>query len=322
MPWSTSSTRRCEPVVRSAQSRSCRSDSSSPSANRAALPFFLPPSKPGVASVGIAREVDRRRAGAGGDGRRSWAHHVGSSVDRPELVADHRERQPRAGSPCGPACPTSRRVAVVRVDAAQRPQLLADQRPGRRLLVGGVELVERRAGGLVVDALAPQLLGQGPAGQAAAALPALHPGPGEGVVVDQPDLGRTGRAAARRARAGTSRLASLSRSSWRLRAWPVSASSRILRATDSGSASGPAADGSGGGRSRSAAVSGIPRPRHRASSPARPASTGADARDVRSHRHRSARRTTAVGRRVDGRADAELLQDPLLELVGQVGVVA
>ena len=75
------------------------------------------------------------------------------------------------------------------VDAAQRPQLLADQGARGLLLVGRVEVVERRAGGLVVDALAPQLLGQRPAGQPAAALPALHPGPREGLVVDQPDLG-------------------------------------------------------------------------------------------------------------------------------------
>ena len=87
--------------------------------------------------------------------------------------------------------PTSRRVAVVVVDPGRRAQLAAHQLAGRGLLVGRVDLVERLAGGLVVDALAAQLLGQRPRGQALAAagrLALAHPGAGEGAVVDQPDL--------------------------------------------------------------------------------------------------------------------------------------
>ena len=84
--------------------------------------------------------------------------------------------------------PTSRRVATVSSTRPRDAELLADQRPGGRLLVGGIDLVERLPGDLVVDALAAQLLGQGPAGQALAGLTAGDPGPGERLVVDQPDL--------------------------------------------------------------------------------------------------------------------------------------
>src|SRR5207342_1462076 len=128
IPWSTSRTRRSEPVVRSAQSISCRSDSSSPSANRAALPLVLPPSNPGDASVGIAA-----RSTAPGGRRWRWATVMGPScrivVDRPELVAHHRERHPRGVALAGQQArqPPGRGGGV---DAAQRPQLLADQGAG------------------------------------------------------------------------------------------------------------------------------------------------------------------------------------------------
>ena len=89
--------------------------------------------------------------------------------------------------------PTSRRVAFAVVDPRHRPQLGAHQRPGRGLLVGRVDLVERLAGDLVVDPLAVQLLGQRPLGEPpagpGAGRPAgRDPGPGERLVVDQPDL--------------------------------------------------------------------------------------------------------------------------------------
>ena len=67
MPCSTSSTRRSLPTVRSAQSRSCRSASSSPIAKSAALPSAFLPSNPGAASVSIAV----RSTGPGGRRRAS-----------------------------------------------------------------------------------------------------------------------------------------------------------------------------------------------------------------------------------------------------------
>ena len=54
MPWRTTSTRRSDPAVRSAQSRSCRSLSSSAMAARADWPSAFLPAKPGAASVSIA----------------------------------------------------------------------------------------------------------------------------------------------------------------------------------------------------------------------------------------------------------------------------
>ena len=60
------------------------------------------------------------------------------------------------------------------LEPAHRPHLLRDQLAGAVLLVVRVDLVERGLRGLVVDALAAQLLGQGPAGQAAAGLLGAH----------------------------------------------------------------------------------------------------------------------------------------------------
>ena len=54
MPWSTSGTLRAEPVVPSANSRSCRSDSSGPSAARAFWPAFLPPRSRVSVGLGMA----------------------------------------------------------------------------------------------------------------------------------------------------------------------------------------------------------------------------------------------------------------------------
>ena len=136
-----------------------------------------------------------------------------------------------------PGQPADRDVAVEARDGAQ---LAAHQRPGGLDLVVGVDLVEGAAGHLVVDALAAQLLGQRPAGQALAGLPGLHPGARERRVVDQADLLEPVEQPARRRSSGTLFFASLPRSSARLRACPVSWSSRILRATASWSASGPA----------------------------------------------------------------------------------
>ena len=74
------------------------------------------------------------------------------------------------------------------LEPGHRPHLLRDELAGAVLLVVRVDLVERGLRGLVVDALAAQLLGQGPAGQAAAGLLGAHQHPGVGGVVDQADL--------------------------------------------------------------------------------------------------------------------------------------
>src|SRR3954447_2293959 len=105
-----------------------------------------------------------------------------------ELVAHHREGQP-GGIPLARQQARESAGGGDTVDASQGSELLADQEARRLLLVGGVEVVERGAGGLVVDTLAAQLLGQSPASQPAAALAALYPRPREGAVVDQSDLG-------------------------------------------------------------------------------------------------------------------------------------
>src|SRR6476469_9039211 len=96
---------------------------------------------------------------------------------------------------------------------------------------------------------------------------------------------------------GTLRELSLVASSARVRARPVSWSSRILRATDSGSASGPASRsllGSLVGQ-RDLEVDAIR---------VNPGSVGLEAAGV------------GLGGGVDGRRDAELLEDALLDLVG------
>ena len=96
--------------------------------------------------------------------------------------------------------PTSRRVAFCCVQPAHGPQLLAHQHPRCSRLVLGIDLGQRVASDLVVDPLAPQLVGERARRQPLAGLARLDPCPGEGLVVDQADLGRTGRAGARPAR--------------------------------------------------------------------------------------------------------------------------
>src|SRR5580765_5509840 len=85
----------------------------------------------------------------------------GLLLELTQLVAHHGEGEPRGVALAGqhPGEAPGGRGAV---DAAQRAQLLADQGPRRLLLLRRVELVERRAGGLVVDALAPQLRSERP----------------------------------------------------------------------------------------------------------------------------------------------------------------
>src|SRR4051794_4427696 len=104
---------------------------------------------------------------------------------------------------------------------------------------------------------------------------------------------------------GTPLRASLVASSARLRACPVSWSSRMVRATDSWSASGPWA-----------CSSGVEAAASQASTPSwtSPGTRGLEVDPGRLHLDR--------GVHVDLRPDAELLEDPLLELVGEVGVVA
>src|SRR3954468_4115753 len=104
---------------------------------------------------------------------------------------------------------------------------------------------------------------------------------------------------------GTPLRASLVASSARLRACPVSWSSRMVRATDSWSASGPWA-----------CSSGVEAAASQASTPSwtSPGTRGLEVDPGRLHLDR--------GVHVDLRPDAELLEDPLLELVGEVGIVA
>src|SRR3954452_239234 len=104
---------------------------------------------------------------------------------------------------------------------------------------------------------------------------------------------------------GTPLRASFVASSARLRACPVSWSSRILRPTASWWAAGPWA-----------CSSGVEAAASQASTPSwtSPGTRGLEVDPGRLHLDR--------GVHVDLRPDAELLEDPLLELVGEVGVVA
>src|SRR3954471_2522991 len=106
---------------------------------------------------------------------------------------------------------------------------------------------------------------------------------------------------------GTPLRASFPASSERLRACPVSWSSRILRATASWSASGPCA-----------CSSGVEAAASQASTPSW-TSPGTAALEVDPGRLHGDRGVDV--HLVHRRADAELLEDPLLELVGEVRVV-
>ena len=75
------------------------------------------------------------------------------------------------------------------IEPLHGPQLLAHERPGRGLLVVGIDLVQRPARDLVVDPLAAQLVRQRAPRQPLAGWRRLDPGPGERLVVDQADLG-------------------------------------------------------------------------------------------------------------------------------------
>src|SRR5690349_5807269 len=132
---------------------------------------------------------------------------------------------------------------------------------------------------------------------------------------------------------GTFLLAIFFASSARLRARPVSWSSRILRPTDSGSASGPRSrsaspwfrDGCCATSSTTRGFRGAVSPTSRGSwatpkSCATCSGSEIDAIGV-DHLGRCGQTTEIAGGGVDGRADAELLEDPLLDLVGEVGVV-
>ena len=91
------------------------------------------------------------------------------------------------GYPCGPASRPAggtprRTVRPGRCEACGRPG------PGRWRLGLGIKLGQGRPDRVGVDALLAQLVGERPAGQAPAVVPAGHPGPGERLVVDDADL--------------------------------------------------------------------------------------------------------------------------------------
>ncbi len=142
--------------------------------------------------------------------------------------------------------PTRRRVAVVSsTRLSERSFLRTSARAAVSSSSGSISSSASR-GHLVVDALAPQLLGERPPGQPLARLAAGDPGPGEGLVVDQPDLLEPVEEAGGDV-VGDVLLRQLVGQLLADRACPVSGSSRILRATDSVSASGPVASTSSGG---------------------------------------------------------------------------
>ena len=84
--------------------------------------------------------------------------------------------------------PTSRRVAFCWSSPRTERSFLRTSSPRGGSLVVRVDLVERVARDLVVDALAPQLVGQRAPCQPLAGLARLDPRLGEGLVVDQADL--------------------------------------------------------------------------------------------------------------------------------------
>ena len=275
--------------------------------------------------------------------------------------------------------PTRRRVAVVSSTRLRVRSFLRDQAAGRGLLVRGVELVERL--------LRPSRRRR-PCAAAPAAAPTARP---RCARAGRPRSGRTrrrrparpprtGRAAGSRSPPGRPCRRACRSARCRLRARPVSWSSRIVRATDSGSASGPPylvlrrRRALGPPAARAAAPATLtalrlvcsparapvrrvgrgsrrprPRPRRRATPAARgprgssrsqpPGPAQLRSRHHHPHPEREPRSgwrcATPGGSEVvdadglgdlgglvgDGGADAELLEDLLLELVGEVGVV-
>ena len=249
MPCSTSSTDRASGLqVRSANSRSCSSASSSPEAGQRARPSLL-------AAVEARRAVRRDRArgrpapaaGAGAGG--SSDHHGAAPVPPAASALTSRPRRrgrrgqgrrpaPRAPprtprpsrDPCAPASPPAAGSPWRGRAAAPSAACLPHQPAGGLPLVLGVQLVEHPPGHLVVDPLAAQLEGQRPAGQALAlGRCATHVRANASSSTRPTSSKRSSRGPA--TSSGTWRWASLSASSRRLRARPVSWSSRIVRAT-------------------------------------------------------------------------------------------
>ena len=222
MPCSTSSTRRWEPVVRSAQSISCRSDSSSPRADRAALPLRLAAVEPRR----LRRSGSRRGRRRPGGSRWRWATVMGPScriVVEPPPSSSRRRRTPAPrGSPCGRAARPAAGSRWSRSTPRSDAQLLADQRPGGLLLVGGVELVERRRGRSRRRRPCGAAPGPAPGGPGPGCAAGSPPRPGRRPRRRPARPPRTGRAAARRARRGRRAWPACRAARWRLRAWPVS----------------------------------------------------------------------------------------------------
>src|SRR6188472_2656930 len=94
----------------------------------------------------------------------------------------------------------------------------------------------------------------------------------------------------------------------------------MVRATDSGSASGPSASMSGGGPPPVQACTPTrTSPRQPSASPARSSRSAAGSEVIDTDR--LVGEVVALGRGVDGRPDSQLLQNALLQLVGEIGVV-
>ncbi len=153
---------------------------------------------------------------------------------------------PRRDSPCGPACPVSRRTATSRSSRATVRSLRRTSPRAASSLVVGVDLVQGGRGPPRRRCPCAAAPGPGPAA----------PGPcragadctqARAKAWSSTSPTSSNRSSSRSATAsGTPLRASLVLSSDRLRAAPVSWSSRILRATASWSAGGPRASSSGG----------------------------------------------------------------------------
>ena len=244
LSWPTALTRRDHPVAGRAagRGRAGRSPVELPVAGRAVDQPWRSPS-PRRSSLSRPRRPHQPSESSGFLGGLPEA-------DGGQLLLDHPERHRAASGPCGRACPTRRRMALSRSRAPHRAELGRAPAPGpppprrrgrpRRAPRGRPR---RRC---PCDA-AP---GQGPAGQPAAGLALLDPLAGERGVVDQPDLLEPVEQAGGDVVGHVACRPAWSASSERVRARPVSWSSRILRATDSGSASGPVSSSGGGSRAR------------------------------------------------------------------------